>query len=391
MTTGARVTALPIVPYEHERHAEGLLSLYERVLGEEACSRRRALIDAIHERMPGRDRHPLRYVVLDGDRVAGTLGCLPADFIVNGERVPARFTCDLLVDPCYAAAGLRLERRTLGMQLVERARLGGGFFAGGLWMTHASHRIHLAAGFSEAMVLPSYTLPLDPRPFVSRRELGRVKAGAALAALTVLRAGAIGRARLSLLRRDIRVEAVDRIDTALDATLLELARGYAVTRVRDAAYLNWKYADHPTLGYRILVARRADGCAGYVVWRGATPDDECRRAVVVDFLTAKGDARTLRKLMSRVVLDAGADGMESVSVLTPQPWARTALQRLGFLPRPGGNSWVVAGWENHVPPDWLLDPDRWHICIGDSDGDMCSGIPPVKPGVSAPPRRRETA
>ncbi|HEU4363898.1 MAG TPA: hypothetical protein VFT13_00380 [Candidatus Krumholzibacteria bacterium] len=391
MTTGARVTALPVVPYEHERHLEGLLSLYARVLGEEACARRRVLIEAIHERMPGRDRHPLRYVVMDGDRVAGTLGCLPADFIVNGERVPARFTCDLLVDPHYAAAGLRLERRTLGTLLVERARLGGGFFVGGLWMTRASHKIHLAAGFSEAMVLPSYTLPLDPMPFVARRELGRVKAVGALAALALLRAGGMVRARLSLQRRDIRVEAVDRIDATLDATLLDLARGYAVTRVRDAAYLNWKYASHPTLGYRILIARRACACAGYVVWRGATPDDECRRAVVVDFLTAEGDARALRRLVSRVVIDAASEGMESVSILTTQPWARTALRQLGFLPRPGGNSWVVAGWEDHVPPDWLHEPERWHLCSGDSDGDMCSGIVAMKPGASSPPRRLESA
>lgn len=379
---------LVVVPYEHERHGAALLSLFARVWGEEASRRRCAINDALHERMPVRDRHPLRYIAMDGDRAAGTLGCLPADFLVNGGHTPVRFTCDLLVDPRYATAGMRLARRTLGTVLVEQARLQGDFFVGGMWMTHSSHRIHLAAGFDDAMTLPSYTLPLDPRPFVARRGLTAVKSGAALAGLTALRACALTRAKAELVRGDVQLEACDRFDESLDATWRNLARSYAVTRVRDAAYLNWKYADHPTLPYRILLARRGGKHTGYMIWRPPTPDDECRRAVVVDFLVARGDARTLRRLVSRVVVDANRAGTESISMLTTQPWAAATLRRMGYFPRPGGNTWVVAGWQNHVPRGWLFEPDRWHLCMGDSDGDIWAGITAAKPESSAPAPQR---
>ena len=379
---------LVVVPYEHGQHAAALRSLFARVWGEEASSRRCAVIDTMHGRMPARDRNPLRYIAMDGDRVVGALGCLPADFLVDGRLTPVRFTCDLLVDPRYATAGLQLARRTLGTLLVERARLQGDFFVGGMWMTHSSRRIHLAAGFDDAMTLPSYTLPLDPRPFVARRGLTAVKCGAALAGLTALRACALTRAKVELARRGVQVEACDRLDESLDATWLDLARSYAVTRVRDAAYLNWKYADHPTLPYRILLARSGGKCTGYMIWRPPTPDDECRRAVVVDFLVARGDARTLRRLVARVIVDANGAGLESISVLTTQPWAAATLRRMGYLPRQGGNTWVVAGWQNHVPREWLVDLDRWHLCMGDSDGDLWAGITPVKPTLSALVPRR---
>jgi hypothetical protein len=95
--------------------------------------------------------------------------------------------------------------------------------------------------------------------------------------------------------------------------------------------------------------------------------------VIVDFLASKGDARTLRLLTSRVVLDAKEAGMESVSVLTTQPWAARTLRGLGFLRRATGNAWAVAGWQSYIPREWLHEPEPWHLVMGDSDGDIWTG------------------
>ncbi|MDH4036279.1 MAG: GNAT family N-acetyltransferase [Candidatus Krumholzibacteria bacterium] len=355
---------LPIVAYQPDQHAEALFRFIEKVLGKEMCERRRRVIETMHTTMPGHDRFPLRHVIVDGDRIAGTLGYMPADFWVNGKRVAVRFTHDLLVDPDYRGAGL-------GRLIVDNARALGDFFPGGMWMTDPCRKIHVDCGFKDATPLVTYSLVLDPVAFVVRKSMSGLKGLASRTALSASRTFALARARRLASHTSLR--EVERFDPSMDGAWETLARGYGITRVRDAAYLNWKYSDHPSLDYHNLVAMRADTPTGFLVWRLAPPGAEEKRAVAVDFLTARGDAQTLRRLIARVVVEAHAAGMESVSVLTTQTWAASTLRGLGFMPRAARNTWVVAGWEKVIPYEWLSDTTAWHVCLGDSDGDMWTG------------------
>jgi hypothetical protein len=61
-----------------------------------------------------------------------------------------------------------------------------------------------------------------------------------------------------------------------------------------------------------------------------------------------------------------------VSVLTTQEWAVRALRAFGFFPRASRNTWVVAGWQNRIPKEWLNTHGAWHVVLGDSDGDIWS-------------------
>jgi len=355
---------LPIVPYRPEVHAEALFAFVAKVLGAEVCAKRRQVIETMHTTMPGRDRFPLRHVIVDGDRVAGTLGYMPADFWIRGKRTAVRFTHDLLVDPDYRGGGL-------GRLIVENAFALGDFFPGGMWMTDPCRKIHVDAGFQDAAPLVTYSLVLDPASFVARRGMPLFKAAAGRAALTANRAVALRRARRAASRDG--VQEILRFDANTDAAWEKLVPGYEITRVRDAAYLNWKYLAHPWLPYRGLLATKGPDPTGYLVWRLAPDHAAEKRAVVTDFLTARSDADTLRRLLARVVVEAAAAGMESVSVLTTQPWAVGLLRSMGFLPREARNTWVVAGWQNVIPGEWLQDTSPWHVCMGDSDGDIWTG------------------
>ena len=355
---------LPIVPYQPERHAEALFTFVSKVLGPEVCAKRRQVIETMHTSMPGRDRFPLRHVIVDGERVAGTLGYMPADFWIQGRRVAVRFTHDLLVDPDYRGGGL-------GRLIVENARALGDFFPGGMWMTDPCRKIHVDCGFGDATPLVTYSLVLDPAAFVARKRMPVVKALAGRVVLAANRAVALQRLRGEASRDG--VTQVTRFDPAMDAVWEKLAAGYDITRVRDAAYLNWKYLNHPWLEYRGLLAARGGDPAGFAVWRLAPPGAAEKRAVVADFLTARNDAATLRRLVARVVVDAAAAGMESASILTTQPWVVGMLRGIGFLPREARNTWVIAGWRNVIPEAWLKDTSPWHVCMGDSDGDIWTG------------------
>jgi len=365
--------SLVVVPYDRARHESALIQLTERVLGVDAAARRQSVLDSFHDRMPGRDRTPLRHVVLDGDRAAGTLGYMPADFLVKGERVPTRFTHDLFVDPAYALAGHRTLGKGLGTVLVENARGLGGFLPGGMWMTDSCHKIHLASGFDDVSRLTTYTTVLDPAAFSLRRGFSSLKGHVSRVGLGVARAVALTHARRRVERDGALLRAVDRFDAALDPEWMALARTYSMTRVRDAAYLNWKYRDHPALDYRALLVSRNGRPTGYVVWRPAPAGAVETRAVIADFLVEKGDASTLQLLAARVMLDAAAQGIDSVAVLTTQAWAAGALRALGFFPSRTRNAWVIAGWRDLIPADWLRTHEPWHVCLGDSDGDIWTG------------------
>ena len=166
---------------------------------------------------------------------------------------------------------------------------------------------------------------------------------------------------------------VKRMDPALDAAWLELAGTYDVTRVRDAAYVNWKYAEHPVLDYRVIVATKGGKPSGYLIWRPAPAGYAEQRAVIADFLVARGDARTLEELVSRVLIDVSDARIDAVAVISTQAFAVNAFQKLGFVAGGSRNAWVIANWKDVMPAEWVKDLERWHMCLGDSDGDQWTG------------------
>jgi len=357
---------LPVVAYDRALHEPALKRFTEKVLGAEMCARRQRIIDTYHERMPGRERAPLRHVLMDGDIVAGTLGHMPVEFLVGGKRISARYTHDLLVDPEYRGGGL-------GKVIVGHARELGDFYPGGMWMTGACWKIHQTCGFDDVAELVTLTAVLDPASFTARRNFSPLKAVVGRAGLGVKRMQALQRARKIVAGAHNSIVTLDRMDPAHDPAWLELAATYDITRVRDAAYVNWKYADHPVLDYRVVVASEAGKPSGYLVWRDAPAGLAEQRAVIADFLVARNDARTLEELVARVLLDAAAEGIDAVAITSTQSFAVEAVQRLGFVAGGGRNSWVIANWKGVMPAEWVTDLERWHMCMGDSDGDQWTG------------------
>jgi len=357
---------LPLVPYEQDQHEAGLMALLAKYHGQAKQESRKRVVDWIQERMPGCEQTPLRHVIVDGGRIAGTMGHLPAEFLIGGVRVPARFTHDLLVDPDYRGHGL-------AKRLVSHALQTGEFFPGGMWMTGPCYQIHLACGFTDMPPLASLTLALDPDVFLNRKKLSILKRAAAKVALGANRSKALKQARAFGRNAVWTIRTVEAFDPALDATWVKLLGTYGIGRLREAAFLNWKYASHPNLSYRLLLAERFGSVAGYLIWRLAPDGAEEKRAAVTDFLVPRGAVEPLSALLSRVILDAAVTDTEAISVLTTQPWAAELLRKFGFFPKGEKDGWVTANWESILPPDRFLAPDQWHVCMGDSDGDIWTG------------------
>jgi GNAT superfamily N-acetyltransferase len=357
-----------VTPYEPAAHKSALLQFLGAVYPPGVLKRRELVLDWIHEHHPHRDMVPLRYVIMDGDRVAATMGHLPADFLVNGQPTPVRFTHDLLVDPSYRGQGL-------AKLIVGNSLAGGDFLPGGMWMTVPCYKIHLACGFDDASPLVTRTLVLDPDAVVRRKQLPAIKRWLSKPVLRLLRARSLARAGKLADHRNTHCDTLvaGEFDPEWDGTWRGMLEGYGIGMIRNAEYLNWKYAHHPVLNYRIRLAERGGRMTGYIISRLAPEQADEKRSVITDFLVENGDAKTLETLVAHVIIEASEAGMEVVSVLTTQTWAATTLRGFGFVPRKESHTWVVGGWKGHIPEGWIADHEQWHMCSGDSDGDLWTG------------------
>jgi len=101
---------------------------------------------------------------------------------------------------------------------------------------------------------------------------------------------------------------------------------------RDAAFLNWRFVEHPSRRYRVFGVRDGEGTLrGYAVYRRAAwPRDEV--GFIVDWLVPPEEPEVGELLLRAVLATARREGLERVSTIVPEwsPWFES-FQTWGFL------------------------------------------------------------
>lgn len=159
-----------------------------------------------------------------------------------------------------------------------------------------------------------------------------------------------------------RVECFDADTTAL-FTRLEPDLGVAT--VRDAGYLNWRYAAHPERRYTLFECRERAGGAlrGWCVY---TTGDVGRphTSYLVDWLFPADDAEAMVALLAACEDAARTDGTGLLcSVCNPMDPRFLAIQELGYRVR--GTPWFLA--LRTARYDTVFFREHWHFTLGDSD------------------------
>src|SRR5262249_9810437 len=161
------------------------------------------------------------------------------------------------------------------------------------------------------------------------------------------------------------IEEVDRFDVEVDALWRRCGGRYTSALVRDARYLNWRYADCPDVDYVLLLARnrltrRPSGLA--VLRRGWFAE---RFAALVEWRVPGRTAAVWR------LLPAGSDArareaQPAATKLWPAPSspAHPLLPRLGFAPDPSPFLTSVMNRSPAAPPIDRLRGE-WHYTMGD--------------------------
>jgi len=155
-------------------------------------------------------------------------------------------------------------------------------------------------------------------------------------------------------------EVLERLEIAPLLEASEQPAGRLVT-ARDPSYLHWRYASAPLLDYRAVVEERAGAVTGMAIFR-VRRRGALWEATLCELLAETEDARTLRKLLRSI---ASAAPVDHITCHFHGGSAQLrAARRRGFVPTPGGMTFVVNPLRNELP----LNPEvleSWALSLGD--------------------------
>jgi hypothetical protein len=304
------------------------------------------------------DRPAETLVTEIGGQPTGFVGRLFFDVWIDGRRGKVSRGGDFMVEPSFR----RVDREWTNAAASrgwERVDASYGF--------PAEHSFRVAARQGMPMAHLG-TLPQWVR-WVSGRAVHeddrRIPSVVGSLAVKALRA----RSALAVRRAARVVEKIDRDDfdewrPHFDE-LAERSRTFArFVLVRDAAYVRWRWIDHPSFDFSVLVARPDDGSDaidGYVVFAVFG-----RRGRIVDLLAS--DEPAALALVSRASEELEGAGVERIvfELNDERPWVSRAMRRLGFLPRGSGPNMTAEARSDWVPGA-VRERRSWYVTLADTD------------------------
>lgn len=152
------------------------------------------------------------------------------------------------------------------------------------------------------------------------------------------------------------------IPVDLDVWFESHRRRYAAICDRTRAALEWRYAAHPAVHYRIAIARSGGAICGLAVGR-ELEFEGARRFALLDWLV-EPDARGALLAWARDA--ARSAGLDELYAWLPI-WCDDflALQVAGFRVHPTSRVLVGRSYEKHRPVEWYAD--NWFMTLGDTD------------------------
>jgi len=151
-------------------------------------------------------------------------------------------------------------------------------------------------------------------------------------------------------------------DQGFDELWNEIPKHGRILALRDRGYLTWRYAEHPTVHYRIFVVRQVQRLCGYIVFHV-----EENVTVIDDFLAP--DVTTGSWMIKEFLAHVRRTGLASdihvrynADSFLALPWAR-----FGFVYRPDFQRLMVSVSKVDRHSSLLLEGTHWFVSAGDKD------------------------
>jgi hypothetical protein len=269
-----------------------------------------------------------------GGRVAAQYAGIPVRMFDHGAVTIATQAVDSMVDPAYRRG---LKRPGLF------ATLGAKWYA--KWIHPDGDRLAYGIPVPQSWRIGNALLRYEivrTQPILYREPAAPISAG-----------------------RGVSVRAVERPGPEFGELFAKLAPDLRYLATRDAAFLGWRFAEHPTFRYTILGAFEGSALRGYAVVRQGdwmVPNN----TILADWLVAGGDLDAGRALLQacEAIRVAGRSPLLSILIPDCNPWYRD-LQVEGFLVAPSDYMTVVVSSSASYAPH-VLRRD-WYHTLADFD------------------------
>jgi Acetyltransferase (GNAT) domain len=151
-------------------------------------------------------------------------------------------------------------------------------------------------------------------------------------------------------------------DIELSELLAEVhLAGPEISTERSAEYVRWRYAGTSGLDYRAIREPEEGRIRGIAIFR-VRPRRRLWETTLLEVIVPRGDRKTARRLMRRVL---GSAGTEHAACHFPKRTAQArAALRLGFLPTPAGITLVVNPLQANIRGQ-LTSRSSWALSLGD--------------------------
>ena len=214
-------------------------------------------------------------------------------FQVAGRRADAVMICETCSDPDERRGG-HVYRKTFKGGAARATDSGQAYWAYGGQSTDQAIAVGARwFGYVHVFTLEPLEVRLSLEPALERRFGGPGRAVGRMLRGTL---AALLRPR----RRDYVLHEVEGYGAEFDFLWERYRDRYQVVHFRDAAELQWRYADNPRWQHRTLVAWCDGEPCGYVIWREWEPDSGTPVATVMDLWTG-GDPELIAALLDGVV------------------------------------------------------------------------------------------
>jgi GNAT superfamily N-acetyltransferase len=323
-------------------------ALYRRMYGKEAeASLQRWQWQ--YERNPNLpDGAPLIWLLRHDGEVIGQYATMPVKLAVNGREIDAAWGMDVMITPEHQRGGF-------GRMMFETWDRNTGASIG-IGLTDASAGLFKKLEWGDMGRVPRLVKPLSARA-----------AGSATG--VIHRTSRFVRNQATRLRPiggDVR--QVHRFDDGVTRLWERVSPRFAFVVRRDAAYLNWKFADAPHLTYALATYVKDGDTRAYAVIRHVEQGD-LRVTILADFLADPEDPAALHALLRWVDREALAARSDLVRVFTTHAGFLRTLRSAGYLDREPAMRFVAKINAFEVPASYYDSAADWHVTIGDSDSD----------------------
>jgi hypothetical protein len=330
-------------------------ALYRRVFGTDAAESSRLRWDWQYRRNPNNPGgEPEIWVAREGPAIVGQYATMPVRLSVKANEVKGSWGMDVMVAP-------ERQRRGIGEVLFRTWDRNVGASLG-LGLSDSSYRLFQKLRWPDVGPVPCLVKPLSRRAF--RHPRWPVPINRLISALTWPVVMIVSRARP--LRAEVRV--IPRFDESFTTLWDALAPKFDVAVRRDAAYLNWKFANAPHVRYSIAALVRDGQTAGYAVYRHVH-EPRGRVTLLVDFLADPEDELGVKTLLRWIDREARQEDSDKIRAFVLHAAFRRILRRSGYFVVKSTMEFVIKINDAGVTPEFYEHTDRWHVTLGDSDQD----------------------